>query len=264
VHRSPHSGFSVEFQEHREYTPGEDLRHLDWKVFGRTDKYYLKRFENETSLVCHLVVDVSESMVYRGPTADVSKLHYASCLAASLAWLMLQQRNGVSLTTIDAEVRSVIAPASGAPQLNRVLQTLEAAQPVAKTDLQRVLHETAGRLKQRGVVIVISDFFEDVDAVLSGLRSLVQRQHDVIALQVMDRAEISFPFQNPTRFHGLEQFPTEVVDPIALGRAYRATINKFLEQLRRRCADQQVEYGLCCTDEDPGTRLAQFLSERRT
>ena len=262
LHRSPHSGFSVEFQEHREYTPGEDLRHLDWKVFGRTDKYYLKRYENETSLICHLIVDVSESMAYRSSKTPLCKHEYACSIAAALAWLMLQKRNAVSLTTFDSETRASIPLSSEPQQLSRILNALDTTAPSEKTELQRVLMETADRIQQRGIVIVISDFFADPPLLMEGLKRLVQHQHDVVAMHVIDRAEIDFPFTSPTRFSGLEQLPREIVDPMALGRAYRCSMQTYLEKMRRQCADLQVQYERCCTDEELGNRLARFLRER--
>jgi len=263
AHRSPYQGFSVEFSEHREYTPGDDIRHLDWKLFGRTDKYYLKRYEDETNLLCYLVVDVSESMRYQSARAPVSKLHYACSLAATLGWLVLQKQDAVALLTFDEVIRQWLNPSSGAAHLKQILQILETAQPRQKTRLKAVLQEVASRLTRRGIVIVISDYFDDPASIFAGLRSIKQRHHDVIALQVMDRAEIDFPFQSPTRFHGLEQNPTEIVDPLSLGKAYRKTIQDFLRSMRLGCADLAIEYSLCRTDEDLGTRLASFLNSRQ-
>lgn len=262
AHRSPYQGFSVEFSEHREYTPGEDLRHLDWKVLGRTDKYYLKRYEDETNLTCHLILDVSESMSFRGAKASESKLDQASSIAATLAWLTLKNQDAVSLTTIDETVRDSVNPSSAAGHLQQILRVLEESTGLEKTNLRPLLEQIGSRLKRRGVIVVISDFFDDPDSVLAGLGSLRRRQHDVIAIQVLDREEINFPFQSPTRFRGMEHAASAIVDPASLAKAYRKTFHDFLSAFKRGCALQQVEYMLCCTDDDIGIRLAAFLASR--
>ena len=185
VHRSPYHGFSIEFAEHREYAPGDDLRYVDWKVFGRTDKIYLKQYEDETNLLCYLVLDTSESMQYRGPDSPMSKLEYAQCVAAAVAHLVLQQQDSVGLATFDREVRSLVRASGNPSHLKQLLHVMEQTGAVEKTNMGPIFHELAERLKKRGVLIVLSDLFDDVPTMLAGLKHLRHRRHDVIVLQVL-------------------------------------------------------------------------------
>lgn len=262
LHRSPFRGFSIEFAEHREYVPGDDLRYLDWKVFGRTDKLYLKQFEDETNLLCHLVLDVSESMAYRGPDARLSKLDYARQLAAALAWLVLEQQDAVGLATFDSQIRASIRPSSSRAQLKDILSVLEATEGRAKTATGPIFHELAQRLAKRGVVVVISDLFDNVETLLAGLRHFRYRRHDVIVLHVMDPAELDFPFDRPTLFRGLEQLPEVLTDPRALRRAYLDEVERFLSAVKAGCRAQRVDYQLFRTDRPPDVALATFLAAR--
>lgn len=264
LHRSPFHGYSIEFAEHREYTPGDDLRYVDWKVFGRTDKYYVKQFEDETNLICYLVVDVSESMQYRGPGSPLSKFEYAQCLAAALAWLVLNQRDAVSLVTFDDQIRASV-PASNSPaHWNHLLHTLDHAQTVAKTRAGAILHELSEKFTKRGVVIVISDLFDDLGSITAGLRHLRHLRHDVVLFQVLDPAELDFPFQQPTLFRGLEQGPQAVTDPGPLRRAYQAELNGFLHGVQAVCQEREIEYRLSRTDHPFDRTLSSFLASRMT
>src|SRR5262245_13534903 len=178
LHRSPYHGFSIEFAEHREYAPGDDLRYVDWKVFGRTDKFYLKQYEDETNLIVYLVLDISESMTYQGPDAALSKLEYAQCLAASIAWLVLQQQDAVGLVTFDDQIRSTIRPSGNASHLKELLQAMETTPTTVKTKTGPVFHELAERWTKRGVVIILSDLFDNVATMLAGLKHFRHRRHD--------------------------------------------------------------------------------------
>lgn len=262
LHRSPHRGFSVEFAEHREYTPGDDLRYLDWKVFGRTDKFYLKQFEDETNLVCYLVLDVSESMAFRGPDAAMSKWEYAQCLAAALAWLVLESRDAVGLVTFDTAVRSYLRPSTSPTRLKELLETVESTSPTNKTSLASSLNEVAGRLSKRGVVIVISDLLNEVDETLLGLRQLVHYGHDVAVLHLLDPAERAFPFERPTRFRGLEGLPEMSADARTVRAAYLRELDRYLRQLARGCADNGVDYHLVSTTDPFDTVLKTFFASR--
>ena len=263
-HRSPLHGFSIEFAEHREYSPGDDLRHLDWKVFGRTDKFYLKQYEDETNLLCHLVVDTSESMSYQSADAAMSKAEYAQLLAASIAWLVLQQQDSVGLATFDSQIRSLIRPSSAAPQLQQVLHVLESAKPGPKTAAGQTLHELAERLNKRGVVVVISDLLDDPASLLAGLRHCRHRRHDVVVFHVLDPAELDFPFKGPTKFNGLEAMPEIFAEPEILRQAYLREFNAYREKLEEGCQDQQISYVLASTATPFDQLLARFLVGRRT
>ena len=192
LHRSPFHGFSIEFAEHREYAPGDDLRHLDWKVFGRTDKYYLKRYEDETNLLCYLILDVSESMQYQGPDSALTKLEYAQCLAAAFAYVVLQQRDAVGLATFDESIRQHVPPSGSPSHMQQVIRVLESTTAVSKTSCGPIFHELAQRWQKRGVVVVLSDLLDDANSVLAGLKEFRIRRHDVIVLHTLDGTELDF------------------------------------------------------------------------
>jgi len=262
LHRSPYRGFSVEFAEHREYAPGDDLRYLDWKLLGRTDKFYLKQYEDETNLIGYLALDASESMQYRGPDSPLSKLEYGQCVAAALAWLILQQQDAVGLVTFDQRIRSLVPPSSNASHLKRLLQVLESTEPSAKTAIGPIFHELAEQWRKRGVVVVISDLFDDVNLLMAGLKHVRHRQHDVIILQVLDPAELLFPFTEPTLFRGLEGIPHVIADPRSLRRAYVEEMSQFLRAVQRGCRESDMDYCLLRTDAPLDTALSAFLARR--
>ncbi|MEQ8788347.1 MAG: DUF58 domain-containing protein [Pirellulaceae bacterium] len=262
LHRSPFQGFSIEFAEHREYTPGDDLRYVDWKVFGRTDKVYLKQYEDETNLVCYLVLDTSESMRYRGPNAPLSKLEFAQCIAASLAWLVLTQQDSVGLATFDNEVRHYVRPASNPTHLQQLLQVMESADAGRKTATGPIFHDLAERLKKRGVVLILSDLFDDVDSMLAGLKHFRHRRHDVILFHILDPAELDFPFHNPTMFKGLEQMPEVLADPRSLREAYLREFESYRRRVESATRSQQMDYHLMRTDTNLGLALSTYLAAR--
>src|SRR5436190_5104908 len=263
LHRSPYRGFSNEFAEHREYAPGDDLRYVDWKVFGKTDRFYLKQFEEETNLVCYLLLDVSESMQYQGPGAPLSKLAYAQCAAAALAYLVLHQRDAVGLVTFDQEVRQLIRPSSNPTQLKQLLRVMEETTAARKTRTGPIFHDLAERLGRRGVVVILSDLFDDVEPMLAGLKHLRHRRHDVIVLHVLDPAEIDFPFQQVTMFKGLEALGEVITEPRSLQAAYRREIQSFVKRIRAGCRAQQIDYITIRTDQPLDAVLRTFLSSRK-
>ncbi len=262
-HRSTHRGHSVEFTEHREYTAGDDLRYVDWKVFGKTDKVYLKQFEAETNLVCHLLVDVSESMCFQSDSAALSKLEYGQCLAAALAYVVLRQRDSVSLATFDDEVRQVVRESSNPAHLRQLVAVLDQADACRKSQLGSVLHELSKRLLHRGIVVMISDLLGDVDSLLSGLKHLRHERHEVIVLHLLDPAEVDFPFQRTTLFQGLEALPEVLAEPRGVRRAYLAALGEFLERVQVGCRSLQVDYQLVRTDEPFDATLRRVLTSRR-
>lgn len=283
LHRSPFQGFSIEFAEHREYAPGDDLKHVDWKVFGKTDRVYLKQYEEETNLIGYLVLDVSESMAYgsgqqavgsgqkksRQPTADsrqpvgLSKLEYAQTAAAALSYLILHQQDSVGLATFDREVRRVVRPSANASQLNQLLSVMEDAGGREKTSTGPIFHELAERFTRRGVVVILSDLFDDLDAMLSGLKHFRSRRHDVVVMHVMDPAEIDFDFHQPTLFKGLEAAGDLLVEPARLRAAYQTEVNAFLKQVATGCRAQGADYLLLRTDQPMDAVLARWLAMRQ-
>jgi len=263
LHRSPYQGFSVEFAEHREYVPGDDLRYVDWKVFGKSDRFYLKQFEEETNFACHVLLDASESMGYQSAEAPVSKLEYAKYVAAALCYLVIRQQDAVGLATFDAGIRQYLSPSSQPSHLKHIFHVMDETPPRGKTSAGSILHELAERIHKRGLVVILSDLFDDVEAVISGLKHLRHRRHDVAVLQVIDPAEQDFPFEDPTLFKGLEGLPEHMTEPRALRRAYRREFEQFLRQVRRGCRDLQMDYVLLRTDHSLEAALASFLAPRR-
>ena len=262
VHRSPYHGFSVEFAEHREYTPGDDLRYLDWKVFGRTDKYYLKQYEEETNLICYLLMDTSESMRYKSDAAALSKLEYAQCVGAALAYLVLNQQDSVGLATFDKEIRALVRPGSNPSHMKQLLHVMAESVPERKTATGPIFHELAERLKKRGIIIVLSDLFDDIDSMLAGLKHFRHRRHEVVLLHVLDPAELDFPFQQTTQFQGLEQLPEVVAEPRALRKAYLEEFGRYVRRLKKGCRMHQIDYVQMRTDRPLDLALSSFLGSR--
>jgi len=262
MHRSHHHGHSVEFTEHREYAPGDDLRYVDWKVFGKTDKVYLKQFEAETNLVCTLLVDVSESMRYQSNAAGLSKWEYCQCLAAALATIVLRQRDSVGLATFDEEVRTLVRESGNPAHLRPLIDVMEQADVRRKSNLGKVLHELSRRLKRRGVVVVLSDLLGDVESMLSGLKHLRYQRQEVIVLHVLDPAEVEFPFRQATLFQGLEALPEVLAEPRGIRKAYLAALRAFLERVQIGCQSLEVDYQLVQTDQPLNVALKRMLTAR--
>lgn len=263
LHRSPYQGFSNEFAEHREYVAGDDLRYVDWKVFGKSDRFYLKQFEEETNLICYLLLDTSESMQYQGPGSPMSKLDYARCAAAALAHLVIHQHDSAGLVTFDDEIRELIRPSSSPTQLRRLLSVMELTHAARKTQTGPIFHDLAERLSRRGIVVVLSDLFDEVELLLAGLKHFRHRRHDVIVLHVLDAAEVDFPFQQVTMFKGLEALGDVVTEPRSLRAAYQREVQAFLRQICTGCRGQQIDYLMIRTDQPLDAVLTAFLAARK-
>jgi len=264
VHRSPFHGFSIEFAEHREYAPGDDLRYLDWKVFGRTDKFYLKQFEEETNLVCNLLVDVSQSMQYQSADAPMSKLEYAQCVAAALAYLILQQQDSVGLVTFDKDIRALVRPSSNPSHLEQILHVMQEATADRKTATGPIFHDLAERFKKRGIVVILSDLFDDVDSMMAGLKHFRHRRHEVVLFHVLDPAELDFPFKKTTLFRGLEELPQVLVEPRSLRKAYLREFDAYVRRLKRGCRMHRIDYVQMRTDQSLDVALSSYLASRMT
>jgi len=263
LHRSPYKGFSAEFAEHREYVQGDDLRYVDWKVFGKTDKVYLKQYEEETNLIAYLVLDTSESMTYQSDGAPLSKLEYAQSAAAAIAYLVVHQQDSAGLVTFDDKVRQFVRPSSSATHLKQLLQVMEQIEPVRKTQTGPIFHELAERFTRRGIVFIFSDLFDDTDAMLAGLKHFRHRRHDVVVLHLLDPAELDFPFQQATLFHGMEATGDLLAEPAQLRRAYKNEIEKFVSKVRAGCLSQQADYVQIRTDMPLDAVLTTYLAKRR-
>jgi uncharacterized protein (DUF58 family) len=260
MHKSPYHGFSVEFAEHREYAPGDDLKHLDWKVFGRTDRLYIKEYELETNLRSHILLDTSESMDYG--SKDTTKLELASHIAASMAYLILKQQDSVGMVCFDKEVKTFIPTSSSMGHLRPILGTLASSNAQNKTDLGSVLNTLAERIQRRGLIILISDLFDRPETILKSLQHFSHKRHDVIVFHVLDEYELTFPFERMTLFEGLEEYPKLLIDPRSLRKAYLEEVNKFCEEMRKGCVRQMIDYVRISTDQDLDVELTKYLAGR--
>ena len=260
MHRSPYFGQSVEFLQHRQYAPGDDLRHVDWKVWAKQDRLYVKQFEEDTNMRCTFLVDVSASMQYG--SQELNKYEYASTIAASLAYLLLKQHDSVAVMAFDEEIRAQTPMRNTAKALKQIVRCLESSAPKNKTDAGKLMSNIAELSPRRGMMVIISDLLTDVESVLRGFRLLRQRGHDVLVLHVMDDDELDFPFDNPTRFEGMELPQDLSCNPRALREGYLSSLNEFLTRLRRGCASGGIDYALVRTSESLDAALASFLSHR--
>jgi uncharacterized protein (DUF58 family) len=260
LHRSPYFGQSVEFVQHREYVAGDDPRRIDWKVWSRTDKYYIKQYEEETNLRATLLVDSSESM--RFGTKAMNKYEYACALAACLAYLLLRQQDSVGVVNFDDQIRSVVPPRSKRNHLQAVLAALDSGTPAEKTDLYRVLAKVADEQSQRGMIVLLSDLFAPREGLFKGLKLLRHRGHDVLIFHVMDDAELDFPYAGTTRFEGLEGLGETTCDPRALREGYMQAVRAFQEELRRYCASQTVDFQTLRTSDPLDAALGHYLTHR--
>jgi uncharacterized protein (DUF58 family) len=260
LHRSPFFGHSVEFVQHREYVPGDDLRHLDWKVWSKTDRFYVKQYEEETNLRSTLVVDVSESMHYgRGA---LNKYAYASTIAACLGYLVLRQQDAVGLMTFDADVRHVVPARAQQTHIDTIVKGLDVSRPRQKTDLEKVLRRVLETVTARGLIILISDLLADRAPLFRGLEMLSHRRHDVLVFHVLDDDELAFPFAGTTRFEGMEELPVLLCDPRALRAGYLEALQEYLIEVRRGCAQRGIDYVLARTGDPLDAVLARFLHQR--
>jgi uncharacterized protein (DUF58 family) len=260
MHRSPYFGQSVEFRQHREYVPGDDLRHVDWKVWARQDRLTVKQFEEDTNLRCTLMVDVSSSMAY-GKGA-MNKYEIACTIAASMAYLILNQQDAVGCVSFDEKIRRTVPTRTKRTHLNSIIESLNVQDPSDKTDMSALLRRVAETYPRRGVMVLISDLLTDRESLFKGLRLLRQRGHDVLVLHVMDDDELDFPFAGPTRFEGLESDDALNCNPRALREGYLEALGAFLDELRHRCARNGIDYRLIRTSEPLDAALATFISTR--
>ena len=261
-HRSPFHGFSVEFASHREYTQGDEMKHIDWKLFSRTDNYFIKQYEQETNLAAYLLLDISESMRYRGEKSPLSKFDYAASAAAALAFLVTQQSDSVGLALFDDELRKYLPTSANPVQLQNIVHEFEIAEPKQKTRVAKIFHDLAEKLHKKEMVIVLSDLFVPLDDLFDGLAHFRHKKHEVLVLHVLDDDELKFPFEGNTLFRGLEQLPQLMIEPRSLRQAYLDVFNRFCADVKRRCAAQQVDYRLINTTESLDVALATFLAAR--
>jgi uncharacterized protein (DUF58 family) len=261
LHKSPYRGYSVEFAEHREYAPGDEIRRIDWKAYGKFDRYFIKEYEEETNLRAYLLLDASASMDYG--SGGMRKFDYGCYLAASLAYLMLRQGDEVGLATFGAQVQRYIPPRGGMQHLHALSRHLETVQPQGETRLEAVLRELAAKIRQRGLIILISDLFELPDTVLRTLHYFRHRRHEVLVFHVLDANELTFPFQRLTVFEDSEQPATRILsDPRSIRAAYLQQLQAFLDAYQRGCRRESIDYHLFSTTTPLDVALTRYLARR--
>ncbi len=261
LHKSPYHGFSVEFAEHRAYGPGDEIRHVDWKLYGKTDRYYIKQFEEETNLRSYLIVDTSKSMDFA--SEGISKLEYASTLSAALTYLMLQQQDAVSLTLFDKEIRSYVPPRSVPGHLNIILAQLEHASSGPETEIAPTLHQLAEKIRKRGLIILISDLLDDPQEVITGLKHFRHKKHEVIVFHLIDPQEQLFDFSVRTRFRDLESGDVITTEPWQIQSAYQQVIADFQKLFKTECRKRNIDYVPVVTDQTLDLALTGYLKKRK-
>jgi uncharacterized protein (DUF58 family) len=263
IHKSPYKGFSVEFAEHRQYYPGDEIRHIDWRAYGKTDRYYVKEYEEETNLRRYLLVDASGSMSYKG--AHPSKFAYAQYIAASLSYLMLHQRDAVGMVTHDTKLRQYIKPKCNAKHLLQLIRLLEGTTPGGETALAPIWHDLAGQLKRRGLIVILSDCFDKVPELLRALQHFRHKRHEILLFHVIAPEELEFPFKKWTQFRDLEVAGHKMlVDPKRLRKEYVKNFEQFRKDLRDGVGKMQIDYHLLRTDEPVERALGIYLTRRQT
>lgn len=262
LHASPFQGFSVEFSEHRKYTPGDDPKDIDWLVFAKTDKYYVKKFEAETNITGYLLMDLSQSMGYTY-RQEVTKFDYAICLAAALCYLMIHQQDPVGLITFDEKIRDRLPPRSKRTQLGNVLAHLSKLKPEGATDLANSLSQVAAMLRNRSLLMVFSDLLVDPEPVLQSLRQLRHAGHDVILFHILDEAEVSFPFQGLVEFSDPESEEKLTVDTSQYRRDYLAEVESFCQQYQEECFQSGIDYVSLDTSMQFDRALTGYLQSRQ-
>ncbi len=262
LHKSPYHGFSVEFAEHRQYMPGDEIRHVDWKIYAKTGRYFIKEFEEETNLKATIILDASSSMGFASGSS-VTKLAYGSYLAAALSYLMIQQRDAVGLAVFDEKVRTYLPPRSTRSYLQQLLKHLTALAPGSTTDTAPSLHRIAERIRRRGLVIVISDLFDDQAKVMSALKHLRHTKNEVIVMQVLDPLERSFAFGSDAVFKDMETGEQMTTHPWHIQRSYRAAMEQFLERYRTQCREHNIDYVLMDTSTPFDIALTKYLGTRQ-
>ncbi len=261
LHRSPYHGFSVEFAEHRQYMPGDPLKNIDWKVYSRTDRFFVKEFEEETNLKAYLLLDISGSMGYH--SNGISKLEYSSYLCAALSYLMLQQRDSVGLVVFDQKIQKYIPPKSAATHLHVLLSQLDKIQASQTTNVSSALHEMAERIKRRGLIILISDLFDYPEKIMSGLKHFRHRKHEVIVFHILDPRERDFSFPSEAIFKDIETQEEILTSPWQIQKDYQSKLQEWIEKYRLESRESSIDYVLLDTSVPFDEALFAYLSKRQ-
>lgn len=261
LHRSPYHGFSVEFAEHRQYRQGDEFRHIDWKVFGRTDKYYVKQFEEETNLRSMIAVDASASMRFASE-GNITKFEYASYLAAALSYLLIKQRDAVGLSLYDTEIKTFVPASSRQSQIHNILKMLDTTTPANQTGTAQALDLLAERIRRRGLVVIISDFFDDLSSVKSALQHFRHKKHEVLVFQILDPREIDFKFGRDAIFKDIELGDEMTTQPYQIQKAYAQTMKEFTSEIKKACRNADIDYNLISTSDPFDKAMKEFIAKR--
>ncbi|MBM4174585.1 MAG: DUF58 domain-containing protein [Ignavibacteria bacterium] len=261
LHRSPYHGFSVEFSQHRQYMPGDEISRIDWKVFAKTDKYFIKQYEEETNLKAYVILDSSRSMAFSSGT--ITKYQYGSILAAALAYLMINQSDSVGLVQYSTKLDNIIPPRASRNNLIDILKSLSALQPNNATYSAECLNQISEKIKNRGLVIIISDFFDDLQKVLSAIKRFKSKKNEIIVFQILDRQELDFNFGRDSIFKDLETEEELLTQPFHIQKSYKALFQTFIKEFSTECGNNQIEYNLITTDQPYDKALLAFLKKRQ-
>ncbi len=260
-HRSPYHGFSVEFAEHRPYMPGDEIRHIDWKIYGKRDRFYIKQYEEETNLKAYLILDTSRSMAFASP-GSIAKLEYAANLTAALAYMMIKQQDAVGLTLFDEGITKYLPPHATKAYLRQILVSLQSMRASGRTGAGIALHQIADRIKRRGLVVVISDLLDDAEEILTALKHFRHKKNEVIVMHVLDPLERSFAFGGDAQFQDLETGERLTTQPWQVQRAYRNQMKEFLERYKQQCRENYIDYVLLDTATPFDVALVEYLNKR--
>ena len=261
LHKSPYHGFSVEFSEHRAYMQGDNLKDVDWKVFGKTEKYFIKQYEEETNHRSYIFLDTSNSMAYSSGE-NISKLDYSLTLAASLSYLMIHQQDAVGLTLYSEKINKFLPPKSSRAYLQEILKNLANVQASEKTNTAESLSEAAEKIKRKGLVIIISDFFDDINSVLKALKHFSYKKNEVIVFQVLDPIEKTFSFGKDAIFKDLETGDEITTQPYQIQKAYREAMSEFTNRIKTECLNSNIDYNLIDTSDPYDKALFRYLQKR--
>ena len=263
MHRSPHVGFALDFAQHRQYVPGDDVKRIDWRAYAKTERYYIKQYEVSTNLRCHIVLDASGSMAYQGPSDAMSKFRYGQFIAACLSYLVLHQQDSAGLITFDNKVRQFIPPRSAPSHLIRILRTLDATKAENESGISPLLHEVAERINRRGMVVVLSDLFDRADALIEAIHHLRHKRHEVLLMQIMANDELEFPFRKWSLFENIERSGDRLkLDPALMRTRYLENVATHLRAIREAVSKLNVSHVLLNTSRPFDDALTVFLAQR--
>ena len=261
LHKSPYHGFSVEFSEHRAYGAGDEIRHIDWKLWGKTDRYFVKQFEEETNLKSYLLIDQSFSMNYH--SEKISKLDYAKILAASFSYMLIKNQDAVGLYMFDSKIKKSIVPRSTKGHLNLLLSEMEKIKPKKNTNIANALHQCAEKIQKKGLVILISDLMDNRQEILTGLKHFLYKGHEVILFHVLDPKEINFNFNDRIRFKDMETGQEIITDPRQFKKNYQKKINELINFYQKNCGQHSIDYMTVSTDQSLDIALTEYLIKRQ-